>query len=142
MNSGVVGTEQSASWIWGASGRGLRMGLPPLQATMAAPVTLFLGTGGRGCSVDTRSDSFSATDRIRLVGDALPGAEAVTIAVFSVPLLQSVAGYPAVRWFGPTARCATDDLPPLAVGRYEASIVFGYPASRDGLITFEVVAAR
>ncbi|HEY2116009.1 MAG TPA: O-antigen ligase family protein [Candidatus Angelobacter sp.] len=35
--------ESSASWIWEAGGRGLRFGLRPLQAMMAAPVALFLG---------------------------------------------------------------------------------------------------
>ena len=81
------------------------------------------------------------TDRIRLVGDAAAGAEPVTIALFSLPNLGNVPGYPAVRRFASTDRCVSVDLPPLPVGWYEASIDFGNP-SHDGVITFEVVEAR
>jgi hypothetical protein len=106
-------------------------------------VPVFLGTGGRGCTVDRRSEVFATTDRIRLVGDDAPGAEEVSIELFS-DHLESVPGYPAVRHFASTAGCVSEDLPPLPVGRYEASITFGDPASdfHDGLISFEVVAAR
>jgi hypothetical protein len=107
----------------------------------ATPLPLFLGTGGSGCLVDRRSEVFAIRDRIRLVGDAAAGAEPVTIALFSLPNLRNVPGYPAVRRFASTDRCVFVDLPPLPVGWYEASIDFGDP-SHDGLITFEVVAAR
>jgi putative inorganic carbon (hco3(-)) transporter len=44
MNSpAAMRVESSPSWMWEAGSRGLRFGLRPLQATMAAPAALFLG---------------------------------------------------------------------------------------------------
>src|SRR5277367_1858348 len=43
MSSASVSVASRSSWATEATGRGLRMGLLPLQAVMAVPVALFLG---------------------------------------------------------------------------------------------------
>ena len=63
-----------------------------------------------------------------------PGADAVKIDLFPLPYTAQPDGYPAVRHFGSTASCVSEDLPPLPVGSYEAWVRVGNSGALNALL--------
>ena len=119
-----------------------RHGHPFQPITPPPRLPVYLGTGGQGCLVAVRSTTLSTADRIRLIGDVPPGADAVKIDLFPKPFTKQVDGYPAVRHFGSAARCVSEDLPVLPAGDYEVWVRVGDSGALNGFIDFQVAAPQ
>ena len=118
----------------------------PFQVThWASTLRAWLGTGGEGCDVAVRATTFSASDRIRVIGDVAPAGGEVKIDLFPTPFVTKsdgswvqVDGYPAVRQLGSAASCVSVDLPPLPSGDYEVWVRVGDSGTDDAFLDFRV----
>ena len=132
----------AAAWpaVMGGLGKDIaaQHGHPFQPITPPPRLPIRLGTGGTGCQVTVQSTTFSTSDRIRLIADLAPGADAVKIDLFPIPYTAQVDGYPAVRDFGSTASCVSEDLPPLPVGSYQAWVRIGDSGAHNAAIDFRV----